>query len=96
LEDEPGQDCAERGLPAAPAAFPCQVDGRYDDGAEVASEAAECGPRFGDRDLFALAVHVQVHMLVRGERVLDGLALLDVAMLAVTTGEVSPIPTGMV
>jgi ATP/maltotriose-dependent transcriptional regulator MalT len=96
VDDEALEECAERGYLLLPAAFRCQVGGRYDDGARIASEAAAIGRRCGDRDLFALAVHVQGHMLVRLGRVLDGLALLDEAMVAVTTGEISPIVTGMV
>jgi ATP/maltotriose-dependent transcriptional regulator MalT len=96
VDDEVLEECAERGYLLLPAAFRCQVGGRYDDGARIASEAAAIGRRCGDRDLFALAVHVQGHMLVRLGRVLDGLALLDEAMVAVTTGEISPIVTGMV
>ena len=54
------------------------------------------GERFGDADLFALALHEQGYMLVKGGRVKEGLGLLDEAMVAVTAGELSPIVTGMV
>jgi tetratricopeptide (TPR) repeat protein len=62
----------------------------------VAGEAARAGQRFGDSDLFALALHEQGHMLVRGGRVKEGLGLLDEAMVAVTAGELSPRVTGIV
>jgi len=95
VEAEP-QDCVEQGWLRLPLAFRRQIEGAYDEAAAVAGEAAAVADRFGDRDLFALAVHAQGHMLVRSGRVLEGLSLLDEAMVAVTTGEVSPIASGMV
>jgi DNA-binding CsgD family transcriptional regulator len=95
LEREPG-DCAERGLLLMPGAFVQEARGDYDAAAAVAAEAAAVGDRFGDRDLCALARHSQGHFLVLGGRLDEGLRLLDEAMVAVTTGELSPIPTGIV
>ena len=54
------------------------------------------GERFGDADLTAMARHVEGRALVRAGRVEAGLALLDEAMVAVTSGELSPIVTGLV
>jgi ATP/maltotriose-dependent transcriptional regulator MalT len=96
LVEEAGRDCVERGYLRLPAAFRCQARGAYEEGAAVAEDAAAIARRFGDRDLFALSIHVQGNMLVRAGRVLEGLALLDEAMVTVTTGEVSPIATGIV
>jgi ATP/maltotriose-dependent transcriptional regulator MalT len=62
----------------------------------TAADAAEIGERFGDRDLFALAVHEQGFALIQQGRVEEGLALLDEAMVAVTAEELSPIVTGIV
>ena len=45
-----------------------------------AAEGAEIGRRFGDGDLFALAVHEEGHCLVRQGRIDEGLALLDEAI----------------
>jgi ATP/maltotriose-dependent transcriptional regulator MalT len=89
-------DCVEQGYLGLPAAFRCQMQGDYEAGAAVAGDAAAIAQRFGDRDLFALAIHAQGTMLIRRGRILDGLALLDEAMVAVTSGEVSPIASGMV
>ena len=91
------RDCVERGLPAAAADVrstrrPATTRPRI----ATAAEAAEIGERFGDADLFALALHEQGHVLVKQGRVAEGLALLDEAMVAVTAGELSPIVTGMV
>ena len=44
----------------------------------------------------ALAIHAQGHMLVLAGRVPEGLALLDEAMVIVTTSELSPFVVGLV
>ena len=78
-----------------PVAFQHEASGDFEGAAATAAAAAEIGERFGDADLFALAVHVQ-----GGAR--SGRAgsrrpgLLDEAMVAVTAGEVSPIVSGIV
>ena len=62
----------------------------------AAQEAAAIGRRFGDADLFALALHGQGRARLREGRVEEGLALLDEAMVAVTGDELSPIVTGVI
>jgi DNA-binding CsgD family transcriptional regulator len=89
-------DCAEAGFLLLPASFRHQAAGDYAAAAAVAEEAARIAERFGDADLFALAIHDQGHMLVRSGRMREGLALLDEAMVAVTAEEPSPIVTGLV
>src|SRR3989442_1822766 len=89
-------DCVERGYLLLPVVFQNEATGDYAAAAATAADAAEIGERFGDADLFALAVHEQGNILVRHERVKEGLGLLDEAMVAVTAGEVSPIVTGLV
>jgi DNA-binding CsgD family transcriptional regulator len=89
LLDRSGRDCVERGYLEFLTAIP-----RYDE-CELAA-VAEVAQRFGDADLFSLAVHQQGHVLMRRGRVRDGLSLLDEAMVAVTAGELSPIVTGLV
>lgn len=63
---------------------------------ERAGEAAELAQRFGDRDLLALGVHMQGRALLIQGRIEKGLALLDEAMVAVVTDELSPQVTGLV
>jgi DNA-binding CsgD family transcriptional regulator len=94
LEDRP--DCVERGYMRLPLAFRCQSVGDFRAGAAIAAEAAATGQRFGDRDLFALALQAQGLMLIADGLAPEGLPLLDEAMVAVTAGEVSPIASGMV
>ncbi len=93
---EPEGECAERGYLLLPAMFRHDAEGDFAAAAAVAEEAVRIGEHFGDRDLFALAIHGQGHMLIRSGRVRDGLALLDEGMVAVTAEELSPIVTGLV
>jgi hypothetical protein len=62
----------------------------------MATEAVRIGERFDDRDLIALAGHHQGHLLIMRGQVRQGLGLLDEAMLSVSTGELSPMPSGIV
>ncbi len=96
LLEQQQRDCVERGYLLIPAMFRHQAAGDWEEAASTAASAAEIGERFGDPDLFALAAHQQGHILIRQERVADGLGLLDEAMVAATSGELSPIVTGIV
>ena len=93
---EPEGECAERGYLLLPEMFRHEAAGDFAAAAAVAEEAVRIAERFGDRDLFALAVHGQGHMLIKDGRVREGLALLDEGMVAVTAEELSPIVTGIV
>jgi ATP/maltotriose-dependent transcriptional regulator MalT len=95
LEHE-DEDCVERGYLMIPTMFQQEAAGDFAAAAATAGEAAAIGERFGDRDLFALAVHAQGQMLIKDGRVSVGLALLDEAMVAVTAENLSPIVTGLV
>jgi DNA-binding CsgD family transcriptional regulator len=94
LEDE--GDCVERGYALIPDIFRNAAMADWEAAAASAGQAAAIGERFGDADLFALATHAQGQMLATGGRVVEGLALLDEAMVALTTSELSPIVAGLV
>jgi DNA-binding CsgD family transcriptional regulator len=96
LVERDGSECVEQAYMLLPVAFQHEAAGDYEGAAATAAAAVEAGERFGDPDLFALAVHVQGEMVVRDGRVREGLGLLDEAMVAVTAGGVSPIVTGIV
>jgi ATP/maltotriose-dependent transcriptional regulator MalT len=95
LERHEGE-CVEQGYMLLPVAFQHEVSGDFEGAAATAAAAAEIGERFGDRDLFALAVHAQGTVVAKSGRVAEGLRLLDEAMVAVTAGEVSPVVSGIV
>jgi DNA-binding CsgD family transcriptional regulator len=96
LVEREGRDCAEQGYLLFPTMFQHRAAGDYEAAAATAAAAAEIGERFGDRDLFALAVQGQGSIMVKQGRVVEGLGLLDEAMVAVTDGELSPIVSGLV
>src|SRR6185503_2238408 len=95
VEAEEGE-CAEQGYLLIPVAFQHDAQGDLEGAIATVAAAAEIGERLGDRDLFALAIHTEGEFLIQTGRVRDGLARLDEAMVAVTTGELSPIATGIV
>jgi DNA-binding CsgD family transcriptional regulator len=96
LLERHGEECAEQGYLLLPAAMQQLFTGRYAEAAATAAAAVECGERFGEGDLLALALHIQGQALIKQARIVDGLRMLDEAMLAVTANETSPIITGVV
>jgi DNA-binding CsgD family transcriptional regulator len=96
LVEREGRECVEQGYLLIPEGFRRQATGDFDGAFAAGAEAAEIGERFGDVDLFAVAVHLQGICRVSQGRVGEGLRLLDEAMVAVTAGEVSPVFTGVV
>ena len=95
LERAPA-DCVERGYMLLPRVFELEAGGDWAAASATAAEATELGERFGDADLFALAGHECGHTLIRDGRIVEGLPLLDEAMVAASAGELSPIVTGIV
>jgi DNA-binding CsgD family transcriptional regulator len=96
LLERDGRDCVERGYLLVIEELQQLASGDSAAAAETVAAIAEIGQRFEDPDLFALAVHDQGYMLIKAGQVKEGLGLLDEAMVAVTSGELSPIPTGWV
>lgn len=91
-----GRDCVEHGYLMLPTAEQHLGAGDGEAARSSAVRAIEIGERFGDPDLIACARHLQGRAFIRTERIHDGLTLLDEAMLAATTGELSPIMTGLI
>ena len=59
-------------------------------------EAAAIGERFRDADLTALARHAEGRAMLWQQQTAAGFARLDEVMVAVTSGEVGPLVTGIV
>ena len=89
-------DCVERGYLLIPELLEHVFSGDHDAAFGKATEIAEIGKRFGDADLLAIALMEQGHALVRRGSAEAGLRLVDESMVAVTTGELSPIVAGIV
>jgi DNA-binding CsgD family transcriptional regulator len=96
LVEHEERECVEQGYLLLPLMFQQEAAGEYEAAAATAAEAAKIGERFRDQDLFALAVQAQGILLVNMGRVVEGLGLLDEAMVAVTEGRLSPIVSGLV
>ncbi|MGH2922746.1 MAG: LuxR C-terminal-related transcriptional regulator [Solirubrobacterales bacterium] len=96
LLERQGGDQVERGYLLIAQEFELEVSGELERAAETMAEAAALGERFGDQDLVSLASFVQGSVLIGLGRVREGLALLDLAMVAVLAGDVSPISAGTV
>ena len=96
LFEQGKEDSVERGYMLFPLVLQHEAAGDFAAASDVLGEAARIGQRFGNADLFALAVHLQGQYLIALGRVREGFGLLDEAMVAVTTGQLSPIPTGLV
>ena len=96
LIERHGPDCVEAAYLLVPQMFERTESGDLAGAIDIAAEIVAAARRLGDPDLLALALHEQGHLLVRDGRPAEGLRLLDEAMLGVTAGETSPIPTGIV
>jgi len=88
------RECVEQGYLLLPDAFGAMAAGDYQTALSVIARVAAIGERFEDPDLVALTRHLQGRALIRAGRAAEGVALLDEAMVAVTTDEVSPYVVG--
>lgn len=89
-------DCAEYGLLLALSGVVAMFKGQSDKACSQFQQAIELGQRCGDPDLLAIAILGHGQALVQQQRFDDGVALLDEAMVTVTSGEVAPIAAGVV
>jgi DNA-binding CsgD family transcriptional regulator/tetratricopeptide (TPR) repeat protein len=89
-------DCVERGYLLVAAVFRANGAGNFDAARSAAAEAAAAGERFRDGELSALARNLEGRALIRSGKLVDGIRLLDEAMLAASTGTLSPVVTGLV
>ena len=96
LVEREGRDCVEEGYLLLPAGQRHLSAGELREAHDAAARAAECGERFGEADLIAFARNLQGRALLSDGRLDRGLALLDEAMVAATSGELSPIVTGII
>ena len=90
------QDCVERGYLLIPTWLDEMGRGDYEQGLATATDVAAIGERFGDLDLTWLARDDQGRALLNLGRTAEGLRLVDEALIIATSGDLSPIVTGIV
>jgi DNA-binding CsgD family transcriptional regulator len=96
LVDPAGQNCVECGYLRLPRIFRFAAAGDHAAARAAAAEAAGIGDRYKDHDLSALGRSFEGRALIRQGRLSEGLSLIDEAMVAATSGELSPIVTGLI
>ena len=94
--DEAGLDGAERGYLLLPAARRHLAAGEWEAARALGAEAAAIARRFSEDDLLAFALNLEGQALLGEGLVAEGLARIDEAMVAVASGELSPIVTGLI
>ena len=96
LLDEGGHDCEERGYLLVLQALRRMWEGDNATLHATFDQAARLGERFGDAQLVAFGRVGVGEALIRAGRAAEGVALFDEVMVAVTTGEVSPVGVGII
>lgn len=94
LLDEVQGDAVERGYVLVPVMFRHIFAAEFEQAHGLALEITDYGRRFNDPDLLANGLNAQGRLMLYSGRVPEGLALLDEAMVGVSTGDVSPIFAG--
>ena len=95
LQEEPG-DVVERGYLLVHEMHQHIGRGDFPRALEIAPRIAQYGREFGDANLVAMGLSGQGRLLLYAGLVPEALALLDEAMIGVTTSEVSPVIAGHV
>jgi DNA-binding CsgD family transcriptional regulator len=96
LLEDVAEDVVERGYLLIHEFFQHLDRGDFARADATAAGVIETGRRFQDHDLIAQGLVMQGRILIYFGRVPEGLALLDEAMIEISTAEVSPIVAGMV
>jgi DNA-binding CsgD family transcriptional regulator/tetratricopeptide (TPR) repeat protein len=96
LLDDGGHDCVERGYLLMLQALRRMWEGDNATLHATFDQAARLGERFGDAQLMAFGRVGVGEALIRAGRTAEGVALFDEVMVAVTTGEVSPVGVGII
>ena len=91
-----GVDCVEHGCLLLPEVEKRLGEGQDEAAYALAQRAAEFGDRFADADLSACSRHLMGRARLGQGRMQEGLTLLDEAMLAAVSDELSPIMTGLI
>jgi DNA-binding CsgD family transcriptional regulator len=96
LLDDGQHDCVERGYLLVALALRHMFAGDLAAAHAPFAEATKIGERFGDSQLVAFGRLGLGETLLRSGQAAQGVALLDEVMVAVTTGQVSPVGVGII
>jgi len=88
--------CAEHGLLQVLCGLFSMFKGDAAGASDAFQEATSLAAQFGDTDLLAVSVLGRGQALIQMQRADEGVVLLDEAMVAVTSGQVSPIMAGII
>jgi DNA-binding NarL/FixJ family response regulator len=89
-------ECVEHGYLLLPSAHRQLMSGDHAAAYATAGRAVAFGQRLRDGDLLALGLHIQAVARLAGGGIDEGLTLLDEAMVAVTSDELSPHVAGLI
>lgn len=89
-------ECAEHGLLVLMSGLFSMFNGDAEEACSSFEQATSLAERFRDTDLLALSVLSHGQALVQIRQTEAGVKLLDEAMVAVTSGELSPITAGII
>jgi len=96
LLDDGQRDCVELGYLMVPAALQTLMQGHVEDAGEMFQRVIDIAARFADPDLWAMGRLGRGQSLIRLGDVPAGVALFDENMVAVTSGEISPLLAGVI
>ncbi len=96
LLEESKHACVEQGYLLFPVALRSLMSGDAGGAIELLRRAIEIGLQYGDRNLVTLARQAHGRALIRLGDSVNGVALLDEAMVAIEAGDVSPMIAGNV
>jgi DNA-binding NarL/FixJ family response regulator len=91
-----GRSCAARGIMLVPRVLEALAGGDVAGAEALAEEIIEIGTQCDDRDVIAFGLLCHGEALLARTDVARGMKLFDEAMVSVTTGELSPIVTGII
>jgi DNA-binding CsgD family transcriptional regulator len=94
LLDDLAGDCVEHGYVQHQVGLRCALRGDPAGGQAAFGRAAKLAKRFADEQLAALAMIGEGRCLIYLGELAEGLALLDEAMVAVSTGPMAPVAVG--
>jgi ATP/maltotriose-dependent transcriptional regulator MalT len=96
LVDESHIDCVEKGLLLVPVALQYLGGGDAKNSYAIFEQAGGIADRFNDPDLMTLSRLGRGQALIQQGKITEGVSLLDESMVAVDSGEISPIASGIV